>query len=272
MMRGIFCCDCRRFWRRRVASLTLGVQRGLGRLEGGSQDEDGTPGQGDTVTLQPRQEAESADQELQQESRPGSHVAKGGMSSRRPSSSAPGGQMLKQKRKLTPLPSLPLQKYVNRSSSNGHEAIRGQCAGVGPGDLLPPPAINLIPPTPLNLINDDLFFQINSEEGGKETDSLERPRIGDAGSSGPDTEGGALGISVGNNEADTPSPFGPIVKPGVDPLEDAPYLNSENDLLQRELKSNWTKEEKMDLEVTSSQTDLLSHCKEIPLPQDPKKS
>ncbi|XP_048392001.2 uncharacterized protein LOC125454821 [Stegostoma tigrinum] len=272
MLWGIFCCDCRRFWRRRVASLTLRVRRGRGHVGGGSQDEDGMPGQGDTVSLQPRQDAEAADRELWQGPPPGDRVAKGGMSSRRPSSSAPGGRMLKQKRKLTSLPSLPLQKYVNKSSSNGHEAIRGQCADIGPGDLLPPPAINLIPPTPFNLINDDLFFQINLEEGSIETGSSECPRVGDARNHGPDTEGGALGISVGNNEAGTPSPFGPNAKPGADPLEDSPYLNSEHALLQQELKSNWAREQKMGLEVTSSQTYLLSHCEEIPLPQDPKKS
>lgn len=57
------------------------------------------------------------------------------------------------KKKLAPLSSLPLQSRAH--VSNDEEDFL---------DALTPPVINLIPPTPSDVIDDDQFFDMNSEE------------------------------------------------------------------------------------------------------------
>ncbi|RXM35141.1 hypothetical protein EOD39_4314 [Acipenser ruthenus] len=75
-------------------------------------------------------------------------------------------QRAKQRKKLTPLSSLPLQTCMKRGcktsicSDEETEDLFGSSAG----GLLTPPVINLIPPTPSDVIDDDQFFDINSEE------------------------------------------------------------------------------------------------------------
>ncbi|KAJ1156644.1 hypothetical protein NDU88_009362 [Pleurodeles waltl] len=69
------------------------------------------------------------------------------------------------KTKLAPLLSLPLQRFMNRGCrtsicSNTDEAIKYNSEG----EPLSPPLINLIPPTPSDVIDDDQFFDISSEE------------------------------------------------------------------------------------------------------------
>ncbi|GCC33527.1 hypothetical protein chiPu_0011997 [Chiloscyllium punctatum] len=268
MTRGTFCC--RGFWRRRLASLRVGIGRVLRCLAGGSQDEPGTLAQGDMVSLHPR--AEVVEQEGQGHSCPGGRALRGGASNRRPSSSGSMAGGLKTKRKLTPLSSLSSMKIAERSSGDGKGGL-GQGAGLGPGDQLTPPVINLIPPTPSNLIDDDHFFEIDSEAGNTKSGSSEGPKAGDSGGCGADSgRGVAGGGAEGDNETNVPSAFGPGVKSDTDLLDDLSHLHSENTLLQRELRSDWTREERMDLEVTSSQTDLLKNCEEILLLKDPKQS
>ncbi|KAL2083303.1 hypothetical protein ACEWY4_021076 [Coilia grayii] len=74
------------------------------------------------------------------------------------------------KMKLAPLSSLPLQPSVAQGSLNGEEdSLLFDAITASPtsdGSLLTPPVINLIPPTPsdVDAIDDDQFFDINSEE------------------------------------------------------------------------------------------------------------
>lgn len=82
---------------------------------------------------------------------------------------------LKQKR-LKPLSSLPIQPQVELaiiSTSREHDEEEegdpllyesGTDSMLASGSLLTPPVINLIPPTPSDFVDDDQFFDINSEE------------------------------------------------------------------------------------------------------------
>lgn len=90
------------------------------------------------------------------------------------------------KKKLAPLSSLPFQPRViqNNEDDSALDSLL-YCSGstnVGDGDLLTPPVINLIPPTPSDVIDDDQFFDINSEE-----ESLQQT----SGSEGVDSIGSA---------------------------------------------------------------------------------
>ncbi|CAM4726079.1 unnamed protein product [Leuciscus chuanchicus] len=72
------------------------------------------------------------------------------------------------KKKLAPLSSLPFQSRViqnNEDDSAVDYLLYGSDSiNVEDGGLLTPPVINLIPPTPSDVIDDDQFFDINSEE------------------------------------------------------------------------------------------------------------
>ncbi len=72
------------------------------------------------------------------------------------------------KKKLAPLSSLPLQSKAIQNSeddSTVESLLYGSgSTKVGDDVLLTPPVINLIPPTPSDIIDDDQFFDINSEE------------------------------------------------------------------------------------------------------------
>ncbi|XP_031730454.1 uncharacterized protein LOC116398358 [Anarrhichthys ocellatus] len=68
------------------------------------------------------------------------------------------------KKRLRPLSSLPVEiqgKLAITSTSGEDEEVDDPPA---PGSLLRPPVINLIPPTPSDVVDDDQFFDINSEE------------------------------------------------------------------------------------------------------------
>lgn len=90
------------------------------------------------------------------------------------------------KKKLAPLSSLPFQSRVIQNNEDD-SAIDYLLYGSGSinvedGGLLTPPVINLIPPTPSDVIEDDQFFDINSEE-----ESLQQT----SGSEGVDSIGSA---------------------------------------------------------------------------------
>ncbi|XP_056110990.1 uncharacterized protein LOC130088295 isoform X2 [Rhinichthys klamathensis goyatoka] len=90
------------------------------------------------------------------------------------------------KKKLAPLSSLPFQCRViqnNEDDSAVDSLLYGSGSiNVEDGGLLTPPVINLIPPTPSDVIDDDQFFDINSEE-----ESLQQT----SGSEGVDSIGSA---------------------------------------------------------------------------------
>ncbi|XP_052427846.1 uncharacterized protein LOC127969785 [Carassius gibelio] len=98
------------------------------------------------------------------------------------------------KKKLAPLSSLPLQSRVIQNSeddSTVDSLLYGSSStNFGDGSLLTPPVINLIPPTPSDVIDDDQFFDINSEE-----DSLHQT----SGSEGVDSIGSA---AMGEQESE----------------------------------------------------------------------
>ncbi len=80
------------------------------------------------------------------------------------------------KRRLKPLSSLPIQPQAKPAivSTSGEDEEEeeedpllfesGTDSTAASGSLLTPPAINLIPPTPSDVADDDQFFDINSEE------------------------------------------------------------------------------------------------------------
>ncbi|XP_050982112.1 uncharacterized protein LOC127175216 [Labeo rohita] len=93
------------------------------------------------------------------------------------------------KKKLAPLSSLPLQSRAiqnNEDDSTVDSLLYGSSStNVGDG-LLTPPVINLIPPTPSDVIDDDQFFDINSEEeslqqtsGSEGVDSISSAAMGE---------------------------------------------------------------------------------------------
>ncbi|KAK9541760.1 hypothetical protein VZT92_001781 [Zoarces viviparus] len=69
------------------------------------------------------------------------------------------------KKRLRPLSSLPveIQGKLAITSTSG-EDDEEEDDPPAPGSLLRPPVINLIPPTPSDVVDDDQFFDINSEE------------------------------------------------------------------------------------------------------------
>ncbi|KAL0178233.1 hypothetical protein M9458_027127, partial [Cirrhinus mrigala] len=94
------------------------------------------------------------------------------------------------KKKLAPLASLPLQSRAiqnNEDDSTVDSLLYGSSStNVGDGGLLTPPVINLIPPTPSDVIDDDQFFDINSEEeslqqtsGSEGVDSISSAAMGE---------------------------------------------------------------------------------------------
>lgn len=98
------------------------------------------------------------------------------------------------KKKLAPLSSLPLQSRAIQNSeddSTVESLLYGSgSTNVGDGGFLTPPVINLIPPTPSDVIDDDQFFDINSEE-----ESLQQT----SGSEGVDSIGSA---AMGEQESE----------------------------------------------------------------------
>nr|XP_055027244.1 uncharacterized protein LOC129416848 isoform X1 [Misgurnus anguillicaudatus] len=84
----------------------------------------------------------------------------------RSSSSVSICQRAAQKKKLAPLSSLPLQStsYLGSNEEDFVDALLYGSTSGSDGDLLTPPVINLIPPTPSDVIDDDQFFDMNSEE------------------------------------------------------------------------------------------------------------
>lgn len=85
------------------------------------------------------------------------------------------------KKRLKPLSSLPAQLQVESaiSSTSGEDDEEeeedpllfgsGTDSTPASGSLLAPPVINLIPPTPSDVVDDDQFFDINSEESAAHT-------------------------------------------------------------------------------------------------------
>ncbi|XP_067277821.1 uncharacterized protein [Pseudorasbora parva] len=104
----------------------------------------------------------------------------------RSASSASVCQRAALKKKLAPLSSLPFQtrviQNVEDDSANDSLLYGSGSTNFGDGGLLTPPVINLIPPTPSDVIDDDQFFDINSEE-----ESLQQT----SGSEGVDSIGSA---------------------------------------------------------------------------------
>ncbi|XP_016297712.1 uncharacterized protein LOC107654911 [Sinocyclocheilus anshuiensis] len=98
------------------------------------------------------------------------------------------------KKKLAPLSSLPLQSRAIQNSEDDSTVdsllYSSGSTNVGDGGLLTPPVINLIPPTPSDVIDDDQFFDINSEE-----ESLQQT----SGSEGVDSIGSA---AMGEQESE----------------------------------------------------------------------
>ncbi|XP_043111830.1 uncharacterized protein LOC122356823 [Puntigrus tetrazona] len=98
------------------------------------------------------------------------------------------------KKKLAPLSSLPLQSRAIQNSEDDctvDSLLYGSgSSNAGDGCLLTPPVINLIPPTPSDVIDDDQFFDINSEE-----ESLQQT----SGSEGVDSIGSA---AMGEQESE----------------------------------------------------------------------
>lgn len=98
------------------------------------------------------------------------------------------------KKKLAPLSSLPLQSIAIQNSedeSTVESLLYGSgSTNIGDGGFLTPPVINLIPPTPSDVIDDDQFFDINSEE-----ESLQQT----SGSEGVDSIGSA---AMGEQESE----------------------------------------------------------------------
>ncbi|XP_078413656.1 uncharacterized protein LOC144689991 [Cetorhinus maximus] len=280
LVRRIFCCGCQGFWRKRVASATLRLQRQLRRLAGGSQDELGVPCQEDTASLHLSQEPTAAGCGRQCRSK--GHTADGKRCVRSSSSSVSTVRRLKQKRKLTPLSSLPLQKYVNKSYaySNSDEAER--YSGISPEELLTPPVINLIPPTPSNVIDDEQFFEINLEDDNANDNECAggsgRPKAGDAGSCRSDQDTvrrrtcGTNGNHVSCVKGDAPvMPFSTSVKSDIYMLKDITDVNSDNAPFQHGTKPDWKLEGRIGSEAESntlSQIDLFQNCEETQLPQD----
>ncbi|XP_051234504.1 uncharacterized protein LOC127351223 [Dicentrarchus labrax] len=94
----------------------------------------------------------------------------------RSASSVSACQRALKKKRLKPLSSLPIQPQVNLAiiCTSGEEEEEeeedpllfesGTNSTAASGSLLTPPVINLIPPTPSDIADDDQFFDINSEE------------------------------------------------------------------------------------------------------------
>lgn len=77
------------------------------------------------------------------------------------------------KKRLKPLSSLPIQSQAIMSTCGEDDEeeeedpllfVSGSDSTPASGSLLTPPVINLIPPTPSDVVDDDQFFDINSEE------------------------------------------------------------------------------------------------------------
>lgn len=88
------------------------------------------------------------------------------------------------KKRLKPLSSLPVEHQsehaITSTSGEGDEEEEqalllesGTDSTAASGSLLTPPVINLIPPTPSDVVDDDQFFDINSEESVAHTSGSE---------------------------------------------------------------------------------------------------
>ncbi|XP_051867190.1 uncharacterized protein LOC127567987 [Pristis pectinata] len=207
----------------------------------------------------------------------------------RSSSSISTAQKMKQKRKLTSLPSLPLQKCASKSYASVNSEEDTECYNViGPDVLLTPPMINLIPPTPSNLIDDDQFFEINSEEGsmtlssGSEcADSPGSPkdRHTDSYKTGQGPEIRRICSTYSDNvshmegDASVITP-GNTVKSDIYLLDKFLEANRDNVSLQHGSNSNWNSEEKFYSDAESnalSRVNLFRNYQVAQLPQYTRK-
>ncbi|GCB62455.1 hypothetical protein scyTo_0009518 [Scyliorhinus torazame] len=258
VQRFLCCGGCQEIWRKRVVSVPFHIQRCLRRFTGGSQDEHGTPCQEDTASFHLSPEPTATVHEVEGGSE--DQAADGKRCRRRSLSAVSTAWRLKQKSKLTPLSSLPLQKYVNKSyiPNNSDEASE-MYPGTSQEDLLTPPVINLIPPTPSNVIDDDQFFEIHLEEGSSPdnecTGSPGNPKTRDDRNCRADQDTKRIMCSMfGNNAshvkgATSVMPFDTSVESDIYLLKDIADLNSDNAPVQHELKSNWKPEGGADSEA-----------------------
>ncbi|XP_072362537.1 uncharacterized protein [Scyliorhinus torazame] len=284
VQRFLCCGGCQEIWRKRVVSVPFHIQRCLRRFTGGSQDEHGTPCQEDTASFHLSPEPTATVHEVEGGSE--DQAADGKRCRRRSLSAVSTAWRLKQKSKLTPLSSLPLQKYVNKSyiPNNSDEASE-MYPGTSQEDLLTPPVINLIPPTPSNVIDDDQFFEIHLEEGSSPdnecTGSPGNPKTRDDRNCRADQDTKRRMCSMfGNNashvKGDTSvMPFDTSVESDIYLLKDIADLNSDDAPVQHELKSNWKPEGGADSEAepnTLSQVNPLQNCEGAQFPQDPEKN
>ncbi|XP_072906367.1 uncharacterized protein [Hemitrygon akajei] len=286
LARRIFCCGCQRFWRR-AASPGLQIQNRFSCFTSSSRDVLEMQYQEDAASLPSSQGPAEGDQ--QQEPIFRGHAAGEKISIGRSSSSISTAQKVKQKKKLTSLSSLPLQKCATKSYASVNSEENAECYSVmGTDVLLTPPMINLIPPTPCNVFNNDQFFEINSEEGSMTLSS---------GSEYADTPGSPTGRHAGScktNQSpeirticDTCSgnvshvegdvseiPPSNTIKSVICLLDETLELNRDEVSLQQRLNSNWNLEEKLDSDVESnkfSHLNLFGNYQVAQLPECPRR-
>lgn len=182
----------------------------------------------------------------------------------RSASSVSSCQRSLKKRKLAPLSSMPLQSRTTQGSLNSEEydsAVDSLLFGTGSGSdggLLTPPVINLIPPTPSDVIDDDQFFDINSEE-----DSVAHT----SGSEGVDSMGS---VAPGDQESEEEEEEDEKPDQDVGPEELKPTKAMEK-IPEVELKeeANVSKEEKLEQNKVNF---LRKYFQVAPLPEYPRKS
>lgn len=133
----------------------------------------------------------------------------------RSASSVSMSQRAALKKKLAPLSSLPLQSRTiqnNEDDSTVDSLLYGSgSSNIGDDGLLTPPVINLIPPTPSDVIDDDQFFDMNSEEespqqtsGSEGVESIGSAAIGEQESEEDVDQGIESEVNQGAKEEDCP--------------------------------------------------------------------
>ncbi|XP_073776257.1 uncharacterized protein isoform X2 [Danio rerio] len=133
----------------------------------------------------------------------------------RSASSVSMSQRAALKKKLAPLSSLPLQSRTiqnNEDDSTVDSLLYGSgSSNIGDDGLLTPPVINLIPPTPSDVIDDDQFFDMNSEEespqqtsGSEGVESIGSAAIGEQESEEDVDQGMESEVNQGAKEEDCP--------------------------------------------------------------------
>ncbi|KAI4884699.1 hypothetical protein NFI96_014123 [Prochilodus magdalenae] len=180
----------------------------------------------------------------------------------RSASSVSSCQRAVQKRKLAPLSSMPLQSSTTQNNLNSDEydfAVDSLFSRTGSvsvsaseGGLLTPPVINLIPPTPSDVIDDDQFFDTNSEEESVTHTS---------GSEGMDSMGSVAPGEQESEEEDEKT------NQGVAPDEMNPEVKAKHECADVDLKETTieAKEEKNKMNF------LRSYYQVPPLPEYPRK-